>query len=88
MNSYFELQYVVTQDRDAVRNSTTEYEYRVVDTLSQQVVMSFNGERHNDHRGCGASGTKSCLLIEEHGMVMTCDQTGNVQHHPLPTLVN
>ena len=88
MNSNFELQYVVTQDRDAVRNSATEYEYRVIHLASSQVVMRFAGERHSDARGCGASGTLSCLIIEQHGMVITKDQSGNIEHHSLSAVLH
>ncbi len=83
MNHHFQIQYVVTSDRDAVRNSATEFEYRVVHLASSKVVMSFAGERHCDARGEGASGILSCMLIEQHGMVMTKDQAGNIEHHHL-----
>ncbi len=88
MNTKFELQYVITQDRDAVRNSATEFEYRVIHSASSTVIMTFVGERHTDARGCGGSGTLGCLLVEEHGMVMTKDQAGHIEHHTLPAVLH
>jgi len=88
MTSDFELHYVVTASREHFRDSSTSYEYRIIHLPSDEVVMSFPGEDFRDARGAGSVGTVSCLLIEQHGMVMTRNTGGEISHHNLPESIH
>ncbi len=88
MKTPFEVQYVVTDQRDLVVESAACYEFRVIDSRSGQLLMSFCGEDRGSCSGWCSSGVVNCKLDEELGLVLTIDSEGRVREYSLPTILH
>ena len=79
------VDYVCIRSRDSYLESDNQYEFRVTDTVTGDVVMTFGRDEYENSSGSTDSGAKSVTISNDGKYVDVEDEDGTTERHALPS---
>ena len=86
MTERWKVDYVTLHSRDSYFESDCQYEFRVVDTATGEVVYRFWRDEFDNSEGSRDRGAKEVTIAEDGRSVTVLDEDGSSETHPLPPL--
>ena len=84
MAGRYKVEHVTLRTRDAYFESDIQYEWRVIDTTTGEVIMTFWEDYYANSEGTDESGVNKVDIDEANGRVIATYHDGKVETHPLP----